>query len=249
MTKAPRTASLKNKRKAQRGREKAHERFMFRLISPMLALLAVAALAWSSPASAHSLESLQQQLIRKERSFEIKDEPAPDFRLRGVDGEIVSLSDLRGKVIVLNFIGASCEDACQAQARRIAEIQRMVNITPMKDLVAFVTVTTNPPGAATEVPASYGPGHGLDPANWRFLAVPPDEPEDTGRTLAERLGHTFVAADEGGMNGIATHVIDRDGRWRADFHGLGFASINLVLFANALTNSHVNDDHDIPEGQ
>lgn len=34
------------------------------------------------------------------------DQPAPAFRLRGVDGTTLSLGDLRGKVIVLHF-GAS----------------------------------------------------------------------------------------------------------------------------------------------
>ena len=37
-----------------------------------------------------------------------------------------------------------------------------------------------------------------------------------------------------------THVIDREGRWRANFYGLKFEPTNLVLFINAL----VNDVHD-----
>jgi hypothetical protein len=34
------------------------------------------------------------------------DQPAPAFRLRGVDGATLSLGDLRGKLVVLHF-GAS----------------------------------------------------------------------------------------------------------------------------------------------
>jgi protein SCO1/2 len=37
-------------------------------------------------------------------------------------------------------------------------------------------------------------------------------------------------------HGIVTHVIDKEGRWRANFHGLDFAPVNLVTFVNALTN-------------
>lgn len=240
---------MKANKARQWGRGKARESRAFQLIPQMLALVTVA-LASPLPAVAHSLESLQQQLIRNESFFEIKDEPAPDFRLQGNDGKIVRLSDLRGKVVVLNFIGASCEDACDAHAWRMAEIQKMVNITPMKDLVAFVTVATRPPREATDVLGRYGPAHALDPANWHFLAGALDEPEDTSRTLAERFGHTFVAADDGRrMNGIVTHVIDRNGRWRADFEGLDFGSTSLVLFVNALTNNRVNGVHDTPEGQ
>ena len=33
-----------------------------------------------------------------------------------------------------------------------------------------------------------------------------------------------------------THIIDRQGRWAANFHGLRFKSLNLVLYVNGLTN-------------
>ena len=37
-------------------------------------------------------------------------------------------------------------------------------------------------------------------------------------------------------HGIVTHIIDRDGQWRANFHDLKFSPVNMVLFINALTN-------------
>jgi len=36
-----------------------------------------------------------------------------------------------------------------------------------------------------------------------------------------------------------SHVIDKEGRWRANFHGLEFDPTNLLVFVNAL----VNDEH------
>jgi protein SCO1/2 len=38
------------------------------------------------------------------------------------------------------------------------------------------------------------------------------------------------------MHGVVTHVIDREGRWRANFHGLRFKATNLVVHVNALAN-------------
>jgi protein SCO1/2 len=38
------------------------------------------------------------------------------------------------------------------------------------------------------------------------------------------------------VHGVVTHVIDKDGQWRANFHGLKFEPINLVMFVNALVN-------------
>jgi protein SCO1 len=38
------------------------------------------------------------------------------------------------------------------------------------------------------------------------------------------------------MHGVVTRVIDRAGRWRANFHGLRFEPVNLVLYINGLTH-------------
>ncbi|WP_348984120.1 hypothetical protein [Mesorhizobium mediterraneum] len=49
-------------------------------------------------------------------------------------------------------------------------------------------------------------------------------------------------------HGIVTHVIDKEGRWRANFHGLDFAPINLVTFVNALTNNVERPHHEQETG-
>ncbi len=59
------------------------------------------------------------------------------------------------------------------------------------------------------------------------------------RQLAKAFGHTFTKT-EGNyqVHGVVTHVIDKQGRWRANFHGLRFAPVNLVLYVNGLVNEH-----------
>lgn len=208
-----------------------------RATRPFGALIGLAVLTLPLTAGAHSLDGLQQQLFEKEQYFQIKDQPAPDFALQDAEGKTTGLSDLRGKVVVLHFIYASCPDVCPLHAEKIAEVQAMVNITPMKDHVAFVTITTDPERDTPDILGEYGRLHGLDPVNWMFLTSGPDQPEDTTRKVAERFGHRFVKTDDGlQMHGVATHVIDREGRWRANFHGLNFNSTNLVLYVNGLVN-------------
>jgi protein SCO1/2 len=106
--------------------------------------------------------------------------------------------------------------------------------------VTFVTVTTDPTNDTADVMRGYGPTHGLDSVNWLFLTKLQGQPEDATRSLAEAFGHGFDKTDEGlQIHGIVTHVIDADGRWRANFHGLKFQSVNLLTFVNALTNGSV----------
>lgn len=215
----------------------------------LLHLLAVVALVagFGHGARAHSLEEVDAMIAGEEKYFQEIDKPAPDFTLRTGDGRVVRLADLRGKVVVLHFIYTSCQDVCPLHAERIAQIQAMVNDTPMKDRVTFVTVTTDPARDTPEVLRGYGPAHGLDPANWLLLTTTADEAEDTTRKLAKAFGHTFTKAEDGTqMHGIVTHVIGKDGRWRANFHGLKFEPINLVTFVNALTND-VEPPHDHEE--
>ena len=46
---------------------------------------------------------------------------------------MVRLSDFSDKIVVLNFIFASCTDFCPLHSELIAEVQKKVNDTPMKD--------------------------------------------------------------------------------------------------------------------
>jgi protein SCO1 len=205
-------------------------------LKPIAVSLAVLA-ASVSHAAAHSLDELEAQLGDRERYFQPIGEDAPDFTLEDAEGRMVTLDDLRGKVVVLHFIYTNCPDVCPLHAERIAEIQEMVNRTPMRELVEFVTITTDPANDTPDVLREYGPAHGLDPANWVFLTSGADQPEDTTRTLAERFGHKFTLTEDGyQMHGVVTHIVDREGRWRANFHGLKFEPTNLVAFVNALVN-------------
>lgn len=207
---------------------------MKRIVS---ALVLTFALAASPAAFAHSVKDLQSMLGDKEKYFQPKDQAAPGFTLRTADGETVRLADLHGNVVVLHFIYASCPDVCPLHAEKIAEIQQMVNQTPMQGLVRFVSVTTDPANDTPEVMHDYGPAHGLDPVNWMFLTTTPEQPEDTTRELAQSYGHKFAKTEDGlQVHGVVTHVIDKDGRWRGNFHGLKFEPTNLVMFINALTN-------------
>ena len=200
-------------------------------------LAAIGFLSVANDARSHSLTDVERLLGDKEKYFQAIEKEAPDFALQDAEGRPVRLADLRGNVVVLHFIYAGCPDVCPLHADRIAEIQSMVNQTPMKEQVRFVTITTDPKNDKPDVLKAYGPLHGLDPVNWVFLTATADAPEDVTRKLAEQFGHKFMKQEDGyQVHGIVTHVIDKEGRWRANFHGLKFEPINLVVFINALVN-------------
>jgi protein SCO1/2 len=191
-----------------------------------------------APAQAHHPgAALDKVMGDKEKFFEKTDRPAPAFELTNRDGEVVSLSDYADKILVVHFVYTSCPDVCPLHADKIQEIQTMINESPMKEIVQFVTITTDPETDTPDVLKTYGRDHNLNPVNWTFMTAAPDQPEDTTRKLAQSFGHKFVKSDDGYQtHGVVTHVIDRGGRWAGNFHGLRFDSVNMVLYINGLIN-------------
>ena len=197
----------------------------------------LAAIPLAGPAYSHSLEELSQNFVNEEKYFQPFDAEAPGFTLQDAGGRAVSLADFGGKVVVLHFIYINCPDFCPLHAEKIAEVQKMVNITPMKDMVEFISITTDPKRDFGRALRDFGENHGLDPVNWLFLTAAPGAAEDSTRQLASSYGVEFkLAANGEQMHGVVTNVISQDGRLVARFHGLKFQSLNLVKFINALTN-------------
>lgn len=163
----------------------------------LLAMSAIPALAL--PAHAHHPGAdLDRLMGNEEKYFQAIDAPAaPGFELADANGDPVRLSDFSDKIIVLNFVFASCTDVCPLHSDMIARVQEMVNATPMKDMVQFLTVTTDPVADTPEVMKGYGQAHGLDASNWLFLTAREGQPEDATRKLAEEYNVRFDPLDDG----------------------------------------------------
>lgn len=200
---------------------------------------AIALFASASSVFAHSLEELSKAFVTDEKFFQPVDSEAPNFSLQDADGRKVRLADFKGKIVVLHFIYTTCPDFCPLHAEKIAAIQKMVNFTPMKDMVEFISITTDPKRDFGQVLKDFGSNHGLDPVNWTFLTAAPGAPEDSTRELAKSYGAEFKIMPNGDqMHGVVTSIIRADGRLVARFHSLKFDNLNLVKFVNALTNDH-----------
>lgn len=211
------------------------------VVAACLPMLAVSA-------GAHTMEEVEQDLATKEIYFQPADKDAPDFDLQDADGREVKLSDFQGKVVVLHFVYTNCPDSCPLHAEKIAAIQQMVNITPMKTQVQFISITTDPTRDNGKVLRDFGENHGLDPANWFFLTAKPGQSGATTQELAKSYGVEFKIMDNGEqMHGVLTNVIDQNGRLRGRFHGLEFGNLHLVIFVNALINTKAEHHDEQPQ--
>jgi protein SCO1/2 len=206
-----------------------------------LSLIAAGTFATAlSTATAHSLDEVEENLMASERFVAFEPVAVPSAALQTIDGEPIGMDAFHGKVVVLNFVYTNCPDICPLHSEMIAELQKDINATPMKDLVTFVSISTDPENDTPDAMRAYPGHHDLDTTNWRFLA---SATPAAGRDLAAALQQKFTPDGEGYQQHIAvTYVLDREGMLRARYFGLRFEPASLILYVNALANDE--DAHD-----
>jgi cytochrome oxidase Cu insertion factor (SCO1/SenC/PrrC family) len=97
--------------------------------------------------------------------------PAPPFELTNQFGEITSLSQLRGKVVVLTFLYSHCPVVCPLIISKVQ--QAMIELgDPATDEVALVVVTVDPERYTVERLREYTSSL---PFNWLYLTGEPGQ--------------------------------------------------------------------------
>lgn len=96
--------------------------------------------------------------------------PAPSFTLTDQLGRPVSDIDLRGKVVVADFIYTTCTDICPALTAQMSSLRtRLADEGLLGDDVVLLSITVDPSRDTPEVMRAYSEPFAADPANWHFL--------------------------------------------------------------------------------
>jgi len=158
----------------------------------------------------------------------------PDFRLTDQKRRPVALSDLRGKVVAINFIYTSCAlpNFCLRIASSFGVLQKRFKAQLGRDLV-LLTVTFDPVHDTPEILAQYAGQWEADPATWHFLTGPVSDV----RRVCHLFGVDFFP-EEGLMNhSLHTAIIDRKGKMVANIEGNQFTAGQLGDLTEAVLDS------------
>ena len=154
----------------------------------------------------------------------------PDFELTDQHGRTLRTSDLRGKVVAIDFIYTRCPlpDVCPRLSANFAMLQRRFPDLAGGDLL-LLSVTVDPefdtPAVLAEYARRWAAGSG-----WRFLTgdVAP---------LAASLGEIYWAEEGSIGHNSTTSIIGRDGRLAAQVEGSNYRPDQLAhLIARQLEN-------------
>ena len=159
---------------------------------------------------------------------ELDGRPAPDFTLTDYRGQTVSLSDFRGKVVVLTFIYTACPDVCPVIARNLQTAYEQLPAERQDDVV-LIAITVDPERDTPQALEEFSERNGLaENPSWYALRGDPAALEPVwqaygiypGAMLATPAhGEGTPAAGGGQGHTDAIFVIDPDGRQRALLRG------------------------------
>ena len=142
-----------------------------------------------------------------DRGTNLGGRPAPDFTLQDQFGRTVSLSDWRGKVVVLAFVDDHCTTICPLTTQSMELALRLLG--PAAARVELLGVDANPQFASVADVRAYSMQHDLV-RNWDFLTGSPN----ALKAVWSKYG-IAVQITKGQIDHTpALYVIDRQGRER-----------------------------------
>ena len=133
--------------------------------------------------------------------------PAPDFRLTSQFGRPVTLSQFRGKVVILAFTDSECTTICPLTTVSMTDAKALLG--PAGDQVQLLGIDANPEATSISDVMSYSRAHGMV-NEWQFLT-------GSRAQLASvwRAYHIYVQIQRDQIDHTpALYVIDQRGRER-----------------------------------
>ena len=159
-----------------------------------------------------------------------KIKPAPEFTLTNQDGNRLALKELRGKVLAITFIFASCTDTCPLLSAKMVGIQDRLG-PAFGPQVFFLSITVDPERDTPPILKRYAEAHNANMAGWAFLTGSAGEI----REVARNYGIYYQKRPRGDVDHtFLTSLVDRNGILRVQYIGVRFNPNEMLRDLQAL---------------
>jgi protein SCO1 len=186
-------------------------RLASRLSVITLALLVVIIVALWGVRSSNNGVAAANQNTSGLQGTDLGSTPAPNFRLTDQFGQTISLSQFRGKPVVLTFMYTRCPDVCPLAAEKLHNVQLQLGQDASK--VVMLAVSLDPTGDTQAMALNFSQAHKLN-TNWHYLIGAQNELSPVWKAynvFTQPATNTKITHTE------ALYVIDKQGRERIFF--------------------------------
>ncbi len=137
--------------------------------------------------------------------------PAPTVDLQAEHGGLFSLSDLRNKVVVVNFIYTRCQTLCRYSGTVYARLLTALRANNWQDRVRLVSISLEPAYDAPAQLMNYKQRYRRNPSsNWTVARALSQADQ---QSLLNIFGVVSIPDEFGGIqHNAAIHLIDRNGQ-------------------------------------
>ena len=134
---------------------------------------------------------------------------SPGFNLIDQNGEQLTNEDLRGKIVLFNFIYTNCPPPCGQLDQTMLVIQDGLNEVMVAGIpVKLVTISIDPKQDTPEVMSAYAEKVGADPDIWSFATT---TNENLLKTIVGAGFETYYQAKEDGSFELTPKFVLVDG--------------------------------------
>jgi len=140
---------------------------------------------------------------------------APELALVDQSGQPLTLTELRGKVVLLTFTYSACAEVCPLITAAMVTLQQRLTAAERQQ-VFFLSVTAQPEVDTPAVLYAYANRLGVDLTSWAFVTGPPQAVQ----AVWQAFGLTVKRRAKGVVDHPAwTFLIDREGMVRYRYLG------------------------------
>jgi protein SCO1/2 len=203
---------------------------MIRSIGKSAILVAAAWVLFVTAAGADPVAGALDQNAALRFSQAVLGQVPGNHTLYAADGRRLSLSQYRGKPLLVHFVYTGCYQVCPTTTRvlgaAIKEAQRALG----PDSFHTLTIGFNLPFDTPTAMKAYAQKHGLGLANWDFLS-----PDAAGvDRLTQEFGFSYAQTPNGFDHVLQVTIVDAEGRIYRQLYGESFDLPLLVEPLKAL---------------
>lgn len=152
------------------------------------------------------------------------DNPVANYALTNADGKQVTLSDFRGKPLVLSMIYTSCYQICPMTTRHLSKVVEKARDALGEDSFSVAIIGFDTQFDTPEAMQYFANKQGISDKDWNLLSIAEEDVE----ALSKDIGFIYYPSSNGYDHIIQATIIDADGKVYRQVYGQVFDTPLLV---------------------